>query len=179
MTDMRMRPEPSEGYPGRTYRFYSGPKVYEFGHGLSYTNYSYKFVSVSRNHLFLNSSSYENGVGKSCASKSLSVSELGTKSCKSVQFSAQVRVTNHGEMAGKHPMLLFVVSKNGESGSPRRRLVGFESVRLSAGETKHVEFGLDPCRRFSHAAEDGSMVIEEGTLDLVVGDQSHPINVVI
>ncbi|KAK6115469.1 hypothetical protein DH2020_007738 [Rehmannia glutinosa] len=42
MTDMRMRPQPSSGYPGRTYRFYKGPKVFEFGYGLSFSTYSYE-----------------------------------------------------------------------------------------------------------------------------------------
>ncbi|KAF5823710.1 putative glycosidase [Helianthus annuus] len=32
MTDMNMRPDPTTGYPGRTYRFYKGDTVYTFGH---------------------------------------------------------------------------------------------------------------------------------------------------
>nr|GEX78139.1 probable beta-D-xylosidase 7 [Tanacetum cinerariifolium] len=48
MTDMRMRPDPSSGYPGRTYRFYSGKTVFDFGYGLSYSNYSYKFLSAKQ-----------------------------------------------------------------------------------------------------------------------------------
>ncbi|RZC49289.1 hypothetical protein C5167_017721 [Papaver somniferum] len=39
MTDMRMRANPATGYPGRTYRFYKGRKVFKFGHGLSYSKY--------------------------------------------------------------------------------------------------------------------------------------------
>ncbi|MFQ6628628.1 hypothetical protein Gotur_006609, partial [Gossypium turneri] len=48
MTDMRMRPEPSSSYPGRTYRFYQGPKVFEFGYGLSYSNYTYEILPVTQ-----------------------------------------------------------------------------------------------------------------------------------
>ena len=36
MTEMDMR-----AYPGRTYRFYTGTPVYEFGDGISYTNVTY------------------------------------------------------------------------------------------------------------------------------------------
>ncbi|KAG6422973.1 hypothetical protein SASPL_113356 [Salvia splendens] len=149
MTDMRMRPDPSQGYPGRTYRFYTGPTVYEFGYGLSYTNYTYKVISVSRGSLFLNSSS---AVKKSGL---ISVSELGSKGCESIKFSAQVRVTNHGSMAGKHPVLLFVRSNNLGSGGTRRQLVEFKTVALSQGETKDIGFDISPCESFSHADEDG------------------------
>ncbi|KAI3460011.1 hypothetical protein Pfo_016674 [Paulownia fortunei] len=171
MTDMRMRPDPSTGYPGRTYRFYNGPKVFEFGYGLSYTKYSYEFISVSRNKLFLNGLLHENAVKKSGAS------ELGTKSCDSMIFSARVRVNNNGEMVGKHPALLFVRSENAGNGNPRKQLVGFQSVSLSPGETEEIEFVINPCEHLSHADEDGFMVIEEGTLYLVVGDEEYPINV--
>ncbi|VFQ91405.1 unnamed protein product [Cuscuta campestris] len=47
MTDMRMRPDPMSRYPGRpgrTYRFYKGPTVFDFGHGLSYTNFTHTIV---------------------------------------------------------------------------------------------------------------------------------------
>ncbi|XP_026446960.1 probable beta-D-xylosidase 7 [Papaver somniferum] len=49
MTDMRMRANPATGYPGRTYRFYKGRKVFKFGHGLSYSKYRYKFAKVDQN----------------------------------------------------------------------------------------------------------------------------------
>ncbi|XP_057786037.1 probable beta-D-xylosidase 7 [Salvia miltiorrhiza] len=179
MTDMRMRPDPSQGYPGRTYRFYTGPKVYEFGYGLSYTNYTYKFVSVSHDSLFLNGSLYVDAVKRSESSQSISISKLGSNACKSIKVSAQVRVTNHGDMAGKHPMLLFVRSNNTKSGDTARQLVGFKTVRLSPGKTKDLGFDMNPCESFSHADEDGALVIEEGTLYLGVGDDEHPINVVI
>lgn len=179
MTDMRMRPDPSQGYLGRTYRFYTGPKVFEFGHGLSYTNYSYKFVSVGTNSLVLNGTSFDRDGRKSVSSEQISVSKLGTDFCKRMKFSAQVKVTNHGEMAGKHPVLLFARSKNTGNGNPVRRLVGFRSVRLSSRKTKVVGFTINPCEHLSHAKEDGSLVMEKGTLYLGVVGEEHPINVVI
>ncbi|GAQ85726.1 Glycosyl hydrolase family protein [Klebsormidium nitens] len=46
MTDMRMRPDPERGYPGRSYRFYTPLRpdlapIFEFGHGLSYSRFEY------------------------------------------------------------------------------------------------------------------------------------------
>ncbi|GFQ04441.1 probable beta-d-xylosidase 7 [Phtheirospermum japonicum] len=167
MTDMRMRPDPPTGYPGRTYRFYTGTKVFEFGYGLSYTKHSYKFISVM----------HENAVKKSGPFRSVLVSDLGTKSCGSMVFSAKLRVNNHGQMAGKHPVLLFVRKNYGGNGNPIKQLVGFESVSLSPGENREIEFVVSPCEHLSYADEDGVMVIEEGTLYLTVGDEEYPFNV--
>ncbi|KAK4434181.1 putative beta-D-xylosidase 7 [Sesamum alatum] len=178
MTDMRMRADPSTGYPGRTYRFYNGLKVYEFGHGLSYTNYSYKFVSVSRNNLFLNNSLHENTARQSGSVPFVPVSELGTQSCNKKMFSAKVRVNNPGEMSGIHPVLLFVRTEDAGRGKPMKQLVGFQSVSLCPGETKEIEFVVNPCRDLSYADEDGVMLIEEGKFYLVVGDEEYPVNVV-
>jgi len=47
MTDMAMRPDPSRNYEGKTYRFYTGKPVFEFGHGLSYTKFSYSITGSS------------------------------------------------------------------------------------------------------------------------------------
>ena len=47
MKNMKMHPNHHTGYPGRTYRFYTGKKVFEFGQGLSYSRYSYNFSSTT------------------------------------------------------------------------------------------------------------------------------------
>ena len=41
ITDMAMRPDPARSYPGRTYRFHTGPQVFPAFHGLSYTTFQY------------------------------------------------------------------------------------------------------------------------------------------
>ncbi|KAL7154686.1 hypothetical protein ABFS83_03G017500 [Erythranthe nasuta] len=163
MTDMRMRPDPSSGYPGRTYRFYQGEKVFEFGYGLSYSNYSYKFVSI--------------GQTKFDFKNYILVSDVSSKSCENAKFSAIVSVENEGSMAGKHSVLIFV--RHDEAGNrsrPMKQLVGFRTVRLNAKEKTSVEFEINPCQHFTRASEDGTMVIESGVQYLVVGDQEYPIS---
>lgn len=178
MTDMRMRPEPSSGYPGRTYRFYKGPKVFEFGYGLSYSTYSYKLFSGTRNKLYLNLSSTGHTAKSSDSVRYHLVSEFGKEFCQSKSFSVSVHVKNEGEMAGKHSVLLFIRRKEFKNGSPIKQLVEFQSVDMNAGEVTKVEFTLSPCEHFSGANEDGLMVLEEGSHVLFVGDEEYPIDVV-
>lgn len=178
MTDMRMRPEPSSGYPGRTYRFYKGKKVFEFGYGLSYSNYSYELTSVTQSKLYLRSSSNQM-VEDSNTIEYRSVSELGTELCEKNKFTVTVTVENHGEMAGKHPVLLFVREATLGGGRPIKKLVGFQSVNLKAGESAEIEYKLSPCEHLSRANEHGLMVMEGGTQFLLVGDKEYPITIIV
>ncbi|CAA3000773.1 probable beta-D-xylosidase 7 [Olea europaea subsp. europaea] len=180
MTDMRMRPEPSSGYPGRTYRFYNGEKVFEFGYGLSYSTYTYEFVSSTPNTLHLNLLLNSRTKTESSSSlHSLSVSDMGTEACEKAKFSALVGVENSGEVAGKHPVLLFARHDRPSNQSPLKQLVGFQSVSLNSGERTEVEFEISPCEHLSTATEDGLMVIEEGYRYLMLEDKEYPINIVI
>ncbi|KAL1547021.1 putative beta-D-xylosidase 7 [Salvia divinorum] len=171
MIDMRMRADPSSGFPGRTYRFYRGKKVFEFGYGLSYTTYSYKIVFVSQSKFHLKASSNTSDLGY------VSVPELGPRWCKKARFMVIVSVKNKGKMAGKHPVLLFFRrTQYGDGvGSPMKQLVGFHPVRTDAKGKVRVKFLVSPCEHFSSANEDGEMVIESGDANLVVGDEEHPI----
>lgn len=171
MTDMRMRPEPSSGYPGRTYRFYKGEKVFEFGYGLSYSKYAYKFSSVTQSMFQLNQSAAQ-------TVEYMLVSELDQKLCKK-KVSVIVAVKNQGEMAGKHPVLLFVRKEKPSDGSPVKQLVGFQSIHLNAGENAEVEFVLSPCEHLTRANEVGLTVIEPGLHVLAVGDEEYPITIMV
>ncbi|KAE8653893.1 putative beta-D-xylosidase 7 [Hibiscus syriacus] len=178
MTDMRMRP--SSSYPGRTYRFYQGPKVFEFGYGLSYSNYSYEFLPVAQNKVYLNNqlNSPEIELEKSNAFKYIPVSELRTELCDK-RIPVTVRAQNHGDLAGKHPLLLFVRREKASNGRPVKQLIGFQSVILNAGERADVEFELSPCEHLSTANEEGLMVIEEGSHFLSIGERESEITVVL
>ncbi|KAK4489939.1 hypothetical protein RD792_000589 [Penstemon davidsonii] len=186
MTDMRMRSDPSSGYPGRTYRFYKGTKVFEFGYGLSYTTYSYNFIATTPNTIHLNrlmSSIQSTNESSSSSSSSsipyMSVSKIGKEICEKSKFSTFVGVENTGSMAGKHPVLMFVRHGKSRNGSYEKQLVGFESVSLNAGERAKIEFVFNPCEHLSTANEEGLMVIEEGYRYLVVEDKEYPINIVL
>ncbi|KAG5250953.1 beta-D-xylosidase [Salix suchowensis] len=163
MTDMRMRPQPSSGYPGRTYRFYNGKKVFEFGYGLSYSNYSYELASDTQNKLHLRASSNQLANNSNTTRQKL-ISDVGKELCEKNKFTVTVGVKNHGEMAGKHPVLLF--------------LVGFQTVNLNAGENAEIEYELSPCEHLSSPDDRGLMVMEEGSQFLIVGDKEYPITII-
>ncbi|KAK9110663.1 hypothetical protein Sjap_018723 [Stephania japonica] len=178
MIDMRMRPDAANGYPGRTYRFYTGKSVFKFGYGLSYTKYAYKFSYVELKQLDLKQYGNLNTIRNETLASYLSVSEMGKENCDKMKFSATIGVRNTGEMSGKHPVLLFVEPSVVRRGSPMKQLVGFQSVHLNAGEEAQVEFGVSPCEHLSRANEEGLMVMEGGSHFLVVGEEKHQISIV-
>ncbi|XP_015071729.1 probable beta-D-xylosidase 7 [Solanum pennellii] len=176
MNDMRMRPESSSGYPGRTYRFYNGPKVFEFGYGLSYTNYSYTFASVSKNQLLFKNPKINKATEKGSV-LNIAVSDVGPEVCNSAMITVKVAVKNQGEMAGKHPVLLFLKHSSTVDEVPKKTLIGFKSVNLEAGANTQVTFDVKPCEHFTRANRDGTLVIDEGKHFLLVGDQEYPVPV--
>ena len=178
MTDMRMRPDPVTGYPGRTYRFYNGRKVFDFGYGLSYSNFSYEFISVTQSSFWLNELLTKKALKNSGSVRHISVSKMGTKLCDEAKFSAIVGVKNEGERESKQPVLLFMRPAQLKYENPIKQLVGFESVNLKAEERAEIEFVVKPCEHFSSANKDGLMVIEEGSYNLLVGDREYPISIV-
>lgn len=184
MTDMRMRHDRKSGYPGRTYRFYNGPKVFEFGYGLSYTNYSYVFKRSTPNTVNLNRLIPRflatNGSSNSNSSsiRALSVSKIGTNNCERLKFSTLVGVENIGSMSGKHPVLLFARHERRGDGRPVKQLVGFKSVSLNPRQRARIKFELNPCKHFAKAKNDGSLVIEEGSRYLMVADKEIRVNIV-
>lgn len=180
MTDMRMRADPSTGYPGRTYRFYNGPKVYEFGYGLSYSNYVYEFTLVTENKLYLSHPTAATQPAKNTDSVRYKlVSDLDKRFCESRSAKVSIGVRNEGEMAGKHTVLLFAKPAKPGNGSPVKLLVGFKKVEINAGERAEVEFSVNPCKHVSKANEEGLKIIEEGSYSLVVGDVEHPLDIFV
>ncbi|OAY76905.1 putative beta-D-xylosidase 6 [Ananas comosus] len=176
MNDMNMRADPSRGYPGRTYRFYTGEVVFSFGYGLSYSNYSYRSLSaperVSLSELFS-----EADIGRKLAYAErdgcghVKIEEIS--SCDALRFSVHVTVSNHGSMDGSHTVLLFVRSRNNTKGSPLKQLIGFERVHTFAGEATEVMITVDPCKHMSIANSQGERILLLGAHMLMLGDLEH------
>jgi beta-glucosidase len=98
---------------GRTYRFFDGPPLYPFGHGLSYTTFSYDSLRTSS--------------GTIVADGSITI---------------RANVTNTGRRAGDEVVQLYVQHLASAVTRPRQELRGFRRISLKPGETRTVDFTL-------------------------------------
>jgi beta-glucosidase len=99
---------------GRTYRYYSGPVLYPFGYGLSYSCFRYSNLKLSTKLLDAGSPLF-----------------------------ADVEVENISRLKGDEVAELYE-SFPGQEGAPIRALRGFQRVTLAPGEKKKLRFALSP-----------------------------------
>ncbi|KAH7518533.1 hypothetical protein FEM48_Zijuj09G0181700 [Ziziphus jujuba var. spinosa] len=170
MTNMNMRPDPATGYPGRTYRFYTGETVYSFGDGLSYSKVNHHLVRAPK----LVSIPLEEG--HVCHSSKCKSVDLIEQSCQNLAFDVHLRVKNVGKLSGSHTVFLFS-SPPSVHNSPQKHLLGFEKVFLGAQTEALVRFKVDVCKDLSVVDEVGSRKVALGPHVLHVGDLKHSLNV--
>jgi beta-glucosidase len=115
---------------------------YEFGHGLSYTTFSYSNFSVSDDTL-------RDGE----------------------QMTVSVEVTNTGDRAGKETVELNTADLYASSVTPdTERLRRFQKFALEAGQSRTVSFTILP-QDLAFANRDGEMVTESGTFEISIEDK--------
>ncbi|MNO20841.1 Periplasmic beta-glucosidase precursor [compost metagenome] len=106
--------------PGRTRNYVDMPSapLYPFGYGLSYTQFAYAHLSLSRE--VVSTAELENGE----------------------RVKVRVEVENTGARSGAETVQLYIRAR--ESGIPRRiaELKGFHKIELNPGESRVVEFML-------------------------------------
>ncbi|KAJ4824864.1 Endo-1,4-beta-xylanase 2 [Turnera subulata] len=170
MTNMNMRPDPSTGYPGRSYRFYTGETVYSFGDGLSYSKFNYELVRAPK----LVSVPLEEG--HACLSSDCKSVDAVEQSCQNLAFDVHLRVRNTGGMSGGHTVLLFS-SPPSVHNSAQKHLVGFEKVFLGPRTHSFVRFKVDVCKDLSVVDELGSKKVALGEHVLHIGDLKHSLTV--
>ncbi|KAL5213764.1 hypothetical protein ABZP36_002916 [Zizania latifolia] len=168
MTDMRMRPDASTGYPGRTYRFYTGDTVYAFGDGLSYTNFAHHLVSAPKQ------VAVPLAEGHACYTEHCLSVEAAGDHCDSLAFDLHLRVRNAGKTAGRHTVFLFS-SPPSVHNAPAKHLLGFEKVSLEPGQAGVVAFKVDVCKELSVVDELGNRKLALGSHTLHVGDLKHTL----
>jgi len=99
---------------GKTYRYFTGKPLYEFGYGLSYSTFNYQLKNVP--------------------------SEI--KAGEKINISANV--TNTSSYDGDEVVQLYISLPDSKLKKPIRSLQGFKRIHLKAGETQTVEFTLTP-----------------------------------
>ncbi|XP_020260446.1 probable beta-D-xylosidase 6 isoform X1 [Asparagus officinalis] len=176
MNDMHMRADPSRGYPGRTYRFYTGEVVYGFGYGLSYSNYSYKFLSAPE-HITLFDYSSQAHISRepqyAATKDGLDYMHIDKISCEALKFFTRISVVNRGDIDGSHVVLLFSKTMTQAKGSPKKQLIGFERVYVEAKGSTEIGFLIDPCKHLSTVNEEGERILIVGAHVLMLENLEH------
>ncbi len=124
------------------YQDISSEPKYWFGHGLSYTNFSYSNIKLS-----------------------------SSKIKKNEKLIAQIEVTNTGEMDGKETVMWFISDPVASITRPMKELKFFEKKILKVGETMTFKFEIDPMRDLSFPNADGKRLLEGGDFYLIVNNQ--------
>ncbi|KAJ7296232.1 hypothetical protein O6H91_13G069500 [Diphasiastrum complanatum] len=182
MLDMNMRPNTSTGYPGRTHRFYTGPTVFQFGEGLSYSSFQYNFTSAPRQLNVITSSNQSSWSESQKSSHTRNAYSFFLQAedsrCEVLQFPLKITVSNRGPHAGSHSVLLYhTPPKSSPTGSPKQQLIEFTRLHLEAGSETSVAFTIRPCNHLSTVRKDGSRVFHGGMHTLSVGDVHHHLRV--
>ncbi|XP_010522822.1 PREDICTED: probable beta-D-xylosidase 2 [Tarenaya hassleriana] len=169
MTEMSMRPSQSKRFPGRTYRFYKGPVVYPFGHGLSYTRFTHTIADAPR---VLPIALHGRGRNGTVSGKAVRVTHA---KCSRLSLGVHVDVKNVGSRDGTHTMLVFSAPPAGRW-APHRQLVAFERVHVAAGEKKRVPINIHVCKYLSVVDRAGVRRIPIGDHNIHIGDATHTVS---
>lgn len=131
------------------YRWYDERRIeplFPFGHGLSYTEFTYSDLEVSAQH----------------------ISNDDT-------LTVAVTVTNTGDTAGKEVVQLYLKDFEASVRRPQKELRGFAKIELAPGESRVVKLELAE-RDFAHySARHDRWVAESGDFQVLVGASSRDI----
>ncbi|NP_001266107.1 alpha-L-arabinofuranosidase/beta-xylosidase precursor [Solanum lycopersicum] len=171
MTTMDMRSNLAKGYPGRTYRFYKGPLVYPFGHGLSYTKFITTIfeapktlaIPIDGRHTY-NSSTISN--------KSIRVTHA---KCSKISVQIHVDVKNVGPKDGSHTLLVFSKPPV-DIWVPHKQLVAFQKVYVPARSKQRVAINIHVCKYLSVVDRAGVRRIPIGEHSIHIGDAKHSLS---
>lgn len=173
MTSMQLRPIESLGYPGRTYKFYNGTRVFPFGYGLSYTKFNYELISSTKliiiemgKHQLCRNVTYEDGVSKSSCPSAV-VDELN---CSKDKIKLQVSVNNVGKKDGSEVVMIYSKPPKGIVGTHIKQLIGFQRVFVKVGASENVNFEFDPCKSLNIVDTSGYNLVPSGIHKVEVGD---------
>jgi len=131
---------------GFTYLYFTGTPVFPFGHGLSYTHFSYSDLTLSSPRMRPD--------GKV---------EVG------------VTIKNTGNRAGDEVAQLYVHQEKSSVKRPIKELRGFQRVTLKPGEAKTITFTLPAQKLAYYDVGRHDFVVEPGLVEVMVGSSSADI----
>jgi beta-glucosidase len=129
----------------RGYLFDSPRPLFPFGHGLSYTTFSYSAPTVSP-----------------------------ARIPPDGRTTASVEVTNTGTRAGDEVVQLYIRAEVSRATRPVMELKGFRRITLAPGERRTVTFELGP-EQLSYHGPEMKRVVEPGRFQVMVGGSSDEV----
>ena len=129
----------------RGYLFDSTQPLYPFGHGLSYTTFSYSTPTVSPERI-----------------------------APDGRATVSVEVTNTGKRAGDEVVQLYIRDEVSLAARPLMELKGFRRITLAPGERRALTFEVGP-DQLSYHGPDLKRIVEPGRFRLMVGGSSAEV----
>ena len=131
------------------YRFYNTVEkavLFPFGHGLSYTTFAYRDITLSQ-------------------------SQITDQDTLAVRF----RVKNTGAVEGQEVIQLYISPLESKVFRPKQELKGFEKISLLPGEEKEIEITLDRRAFAFYNTAIHDWHVESGSYQVQVGASSRDI----
>ncbi|KAE8368166.1 glycoside hydrolase superfamily [Aspergillus caelatus] len=156
--DINLRPNSTDSYPGRTYKWYTGKPVIPFGYGLHYTKFKFDWEET------LNREYDIQELVASCQRSS-----SGQIKDSTPFTTVKVQVKNVGHRTSDYVSLLFLSSKNaGPAPRPNKSLVSYMRLHNIARGTDQVADLPLTLGSLTRADENGSLVIFPGRYKLAL-----------
>ena len=166
MTDMSLRPNATSGSPGRTYQWYTGEAVFEFGSGLHYTNFTASIASGSPTSY---GSSAPSTATYNISDLTAGCSEKYMDKCPFQTFS--VDVANTGNVTSDYVTLGFLAGCHGPAPYPIKRLAGYQRLHnITAGSTQTAALNLT-LGNLARVDDYGNTVLYPGDYALMIDTQ--------
>ncbi|MDR0487654.1 MAG: glycoside hydrolase family 3 C-terminal domain-containing protein [Treponema sp.] len=132
---------------GTTYQYFSGKTLWPFGHGLSYSSFTYSDLRIDK-------------------------TEAGENDTLIISF----KLTNSGHTAAEEvPQMYVTLSGASERRRPLKTLKGFDRLLLKPGESESIAFTLPVCNLSLWENFSGRFFLEEGRCTISVGPSSADI----
>jgi beta-glucosidase len=135
-------PENAPGFVSRYWDVISKP-LYPFGYGLSYSNFKFSNLRLSKTSMHVNEAT-----------------------------EVSVDVTNSSSVAGDAVAQIYIHQRYGSASRPVQQLKGFERVTLNPGETKTLTFALGKNELQYWNPQTREWIEEASDFDVWAGDDS-------
>ncbi|RZA28932.1 MAG: glycoside hydrolase family 3 protein, partial [Lysobacteraceae bacterium] len=133
---------------GRTYRYFDGQPLYPFGHGLSYTRFTYSDLQLDR-----------------------------VQAGPDEPVRVTVSIRNDGQRAGEEVVQMYLKPLQAGRDRARKDLRGFQRIALQPGEQRSVTFSFTPSEdlRVHDPGSDTGYAVGAGLHEVQLGASSADI----